>query len=541
VKLSRRSTLAIIAAAAAGLTYTIFPQSRQQRVRHILPSVTADSLSLSVSLAKPSAALVLSVDGDDHAGRQTDTEGRFWSFAVDGLSPANEYQLQLLENGAVIEDNWPLKTFPAWDAMPTSLRLMAYTCAGGGDGFGLGSRQFFKPHSFRQKLFAEGLAQDPDAAVAIGDHIYFDLKGQDFPSAGKGLIKVFSGWYMQMKYGAFDRDAPILGTSNETLLKRVCDEQIADLYGTRFKSVPVFFVSDDHDYFENDDANEDIVTFPPDDFCQRAYQAIASLYYPALPHAPRAGENRQFGLLRYGRLFEAPLFDCAGKLSFEGDDGTLIPQDTEDWIVQRLATSDALHFALAPSHPMGWTAGKWREWYPDVVAPKGFTGVVSNDLMAEVDGQLTTEARKYLWPKGWWQQHQRLLGALYKRPGSRFMFSGDVHAQGAVAITASGDLALADKPVTSVLVGPVSSSDATWPSSARGITAAKPDWMETETLVETKENNGFAMLEIDQSGVRVALHDCGGYDRSLGEDGRTQNAQEISVGSQKGKQGLPAS
>ncbi|MEP0201326.1 MAG: phosphodiesterase [Halioglobus sp.] len=532
MKLSRRSALAIIAAAAAGLTYTILPGSRQQRVRHILPSVTADSLSVSVSLVHPSAALVLSVDGVDHAGHQTDTEGRFWSFAVDGLSPATEYQLQLFESGAVIEDNWPLKTFPAWDTMPHSLCLLAYTCAGGGDGFGVGSRQFFKPHSFRRKLFEEGLAQNPDAAIAIGDHIYFDLKAQAFPSAGKGLIKVFSGLYMRMKYGAFDRDAPILGTSNETLLKRICDEQIADLYGTRFKSVPVFFVADDHDYFENDDANEDFVTFPPDAFSEQAQATIASLYYPPLPHPPIPDANRHFGIFRYGRLFEAPLFDCAGKLSVAGNDIGLIPRGAEEWIMQRTATSDALHFALVPSHPMGWTAGKWREWYPDVVAPAGFTGVVTNTVMDDIAAdQLTTSAQKYLWPQEWWHQHQRLLGALYKRSGSRFMFSGDVHAQGAVAITASGNLKLADKPVISVLVGPVSSSDATWPSSARGIAAAEPGWIETETLVETKESNGFAILEIEKSEVRVVLHDCGGYDRSLGEDGQTQKTQEIHLGS----------
>ncbi len=531
MKLSRRSALAtVIAATAVGLTYTIFPRSRQQRARHILPSVTADSLSLSVSLQKPSAALVLSVDGSDHAGRQTDTEGRFWSFVVDGLSPATQYQLQLTENGAVIEDHWPLKTFPAWDAMPSKLSLMAYTCAGGGDGFGLGSRQFFKPHSFRQKLFAEGLAQNPDAAVAIGDHIYFDLKGGAFPSAGKGLIKVVSGWYMQLKYGAFDRGAPILATGNETLLKKICDEQIAGLYGTLFKSVPMFFVVDDHDYFENDDANENIVTFPPDAFSQQAQATIASLYYPPLPHAPALDLNRHFGILRYGRLFEAPLFDCASKLSFEGDAGNLIPEGVEEWIGQRMTTSDALHFALVPSHPMGWTAGKWREWYPDVVEPAGFTGVVANELINEnASEQLTASAQKYLWPKGWWQQHQRLLGALHQRPGSRFMFSGDVHAQGAVAITASGDLALEDKPVSSVLVGPVSSSDATWPSSARGISAAEPAWLETDSLVETSEVNGFAIFEFEGSVARARLFDCGGYDRSKGEDGRVQRVNEIVI------------
>jgi hypothetical protein len=531
VNLSRRSALALIAAAAAGLTYAILPGFRQQRVRHILPGVTASSLSLSVSLDKPSPALSLSVNGEHHAGRQADSDGRFWSFVVEGLSPSTEYALQLLEGDTVVEGEWPLRTFPGWNDSPSTLRLMAYTCAGGGDGFGFGARQFFKPHAFRQKLFAEGLAQQPDAAIAIGDHIYFDLKGQAVPEAGKGLVRLVAGWYMRLKYGAFDRSQGILGTGNERLLKKICDEQIADLYGTRFKSVPVFFVADDHDYFENDDANEEIVTFPPDPFSEQAHAAVAALYYPPLPHAPGPGMNRHFGILRYGSLFEAPLFDCAGKLSLNGDQGSLVPPAIERWLRQRIASSDATHFALVPSHPMGWTAGKWREWYPDVVAPAGFSGVVTNTVLEDVEGDvLSTAAQKYLWPMGWWQQHQRLLAALYQRPGSRFTFSGDIHAQGAVAITASGDLSLQDRPLTSILVGPVSSSDATWPSAARGIVASEPDWLETRALIDTREVNGFAVLEINQTGVRVRLHDCGGYDRSLEQDGRTQAVREVQAG-----------
>ena len=526
---SRRSMLALIATGAAALTYTVGLRPRQQSVRHILPSVTATSLSLSVSLVNPTAQLLLAVGDNLHRGRQTDTEGRFWAFLVDELEPDTKYLLRLLDGEDFLEDSWPLRTFPDWDDLPASLRLMAYTCAGGGDGFGFGDRQFFKPHAFRQKLFEEGLAQQPDAAIAIGDHIYYDLKGQEVPSAGKGLIKRVAGWYMRLKYGAFDRSKAIFGNSNETLLKKIGDEQIANLYGTRFKSVPVFFVADDHDYFENDDATDQIVTFPPDAFSRKAYEAIAALYYPPLPHAPSTEVNRHFGILRYGRLFEAPLFDCAGKLSFSADQGHLVPAEVEDWLKQRIATSDARHFALMPSHPMGWTAGKWREWYPDVVAPIGFTGVVSNDLMANVDGELTVAARKYLWPKGWWEQHQRLLEALYRRSGSRFTFSGDIHAQGAIEIRSSGDLSLQDRPVTSVLVGPVSSSDATWPSSARGVSAAEPRWLDTYTLGATREINGFAMLEIDQSGVKVRLHDCGGNDRSKDEDGRVQNVCELSI------------
>jgi hypothetical protein len=182
-----------------------------------------------------------------------------------------------------------------------------------------------------------------------------------------------------------------------------------------------------------------------------------------------------------------------------------------------------------PSHPVGWTAGKWREWYPDVVAPEGFVGVVTNENLSDVQGQLTTSAQKYFWQKGWWEQHQRLLEALVKfRQGSRMIFSGDIHALGAVNISNSGELAF-EKPVKSFLVGPVSTSDATWPSAARGIPAGEPGWLTSDELIATREVNGFTIFEFEGLVARARLFYCGGYDRSKGEDGRVQQVDEITI------------
>ena len=192
MKLSRRSALGLLLASTAGATVLQACGLGGNKVRHILPSVTPRSLSLSVSLEKPGKALTLSVDGKHHEGRQTDSKGRFWSFHVDGLTPDTAYELELLEGDIVVEAAWPLKTFPASDARPESFRLMTYTCAGGGDGFGRKDLQFFKPHAFRQKLFDQGLAQKPDAVLAIGDHIYHHLKGQRVPRVGKRLTSCFS-------------------------------------------------------------------------------------------------------------------------------------------------------------------------------------------------------------------------------------------------------------------------------------------------------------------------------------------------------------
>lgn len=530
MKTPRRSFLKWLTAPVA---LSIFPKAMAARaddIRHILPTVTDTLFSISVSVGQPRSKLQLSIDGKEVTGLKMDSKGRFWSFHADGLSPSKTYELQLLDEDGDLGQPWPLRTFPDRNSEPKTFKLMAYTCAGGGDGFGIPKLQFFKPHSFRQKLFEEGLKEKPDAVIAIGDQIYYDLRGGDQPPIGRNpkWSKFFPKSYFKKRYGSFNRSKPIIGTENENVLVRIGDEQIASLYGTRFKSTPIYFVSDDHDYFENDDATPDIVTFPPDKFSRAAQQAIADLYYPSLPDSPAPEWKRAFGTLTYGRLFEASIFDCAGHLTV-GDDARLIPEAAENWLIERTKNSTAKHYAMVPSHPFGWTAGKWREWYPDVVAPEGFTGVVSNDVMSGTKGQLTTAAQKFFWQKGWWDQHQRLLEAMANlRKGSRMIFSGDIHAQGVVNIKTSGELTF-EKPITSILVGPVSTSDATWPSAARGIPAAEPEWVTSDEVLATREVNGFTVFEFKESVARARLFDCGGYDRSKGEDGRVQRVDEIVI------------
>ena len=519
------------------------PGSRQT-VRHILPTVTDTHISITCSVARPVESLSLRLAHKVYTGEQRDSKGVHWSFVVEDLAPDTQYELQLLEGDSPIDSAWPLRTFPAENAEVEQLKLAAFTCAGGGDAFGFNGLQYFKPHAFRHRLFDDLLAQKPDAVIAIGDHIYWDLRGGDRPPLGRrksALIRWIIGAYLRVKYGVFDRDLPLLGSPNEAVLKRIADEQIADLYGTRFKSTPIFFISDDHDYFENDDAEKDLVTFPADAFSRAAHRAVADLYYPPLPYAPTPDTQRSFGLFKYGNLFEAPLLDCAGQMSLaenlapgEGkakdtNRARLFPEDIERWVLDRIEVSNAKHFALVPSHPMGWTAGKWREWYPDVVAPEGFEGLVTNELNLDgaTKGVLTTKAQKYLWQRGWWTQHQRLLQALSARPGSRFTFSGDIHAQGAIAIEVSGDEALPGGLVKSLLVGPVSTSDATWPSFARGIPANQPDWLQTTTLSVTEEVNGFALFDIRSSGVMAQLFNCGGHDASGADDGRVQGVTDL--------------
>src|SRR5262245_62393738 len=123
--------------------------------------------------------------------------------------------------------------------------------------------------------------------------------------------------------GKFDRSALVLGSDNETVLKRAVEPQLIEVYGTDFRSTPVFFMQDDHDYFDNDEATDEVVTFPPSWFMLQLARTTQSMYYPEyLPDATRPlglpwssagdrawGVSASFGTLRYGRLAELLLYD----------------------------------------------------------------------------------------------------------------------------------------------------------------------------------------------------------------------------------------
>ena len=327
------------------------------------------------------------------------------------------------------------------------------------------------------------------------------------------------GSYIGLVYGSFNRSEEASSSKNEKVLTNIGNDQIASLYGTRFKSTPIFFIPDDHDYFENDDAEEKLVTFPADDFSKDAFKQMADLFYPPLLDTPDGQPKRKIGRIRYGNAFEGLIADCAGDMTLGDKKALLISKKNEEWLLSRIDQSKAKTLAFIPSHPFGYTAGKWREWYPDVVAEEGASGTVINELLSGNKGSLTTEVNKYLWQEGWFLQHQRLIKAISQRKGSRFVFSGDIHAIGAVSIIKSGKLKLKTKLKT-FLVGPVGSSSAGWPSFARGITAENPENLECESIYKIREENGFTFFSIDNNKVLADVISCGGHNPENEENGK---------------------
>ncbi|HVR30588.1 MAG TPA: hypothetical protein VMS86_13770 [Thermoanaerobaculia bacterium] len=482
------------------------------QVRHLLPAVSHDRFLLKLSLrARPASIPVLRVGEDQRVhGSMSDTRGLFWRFDAPGLEPMTSYQLELRDGRERLCDPWTLGTFPPLESQPSAFRLLVYTCAGGHeDARPPDGRTAFLPLAHRRRLLARALSFSPQAVVAIGDHVYWDLRAG--PSA-----QLLAGSEIAARLDArsFRRDVAVLATENEPRLERVVSPQIADLYGTLLRSTPVFFVQDDHDYFENDHADEDIVTFPPDPFMLRLARATQQLYYPEfLPDPGRpttlattgatdraAGVCESFGTLRYGRLVEALLWDCRRFVTLAGRSGVFLPADAEGWLRARMAVpaSEMRHVVQVPSTPFGWSAGKWGEWYPDLL---------------QDDGKLGTAKAKPYWQEGWRLQHDRLLEAAAAMDRKPLFVSGDLHALATGSIRRSGNLNLRSNPITTVLSGPLGTGEMGWPSAFRGIGATPPTGVEIDQSLRPLERNGFTLIDWTEDGVTLRL-----FSWKLGED-----------------------
>jgi hypothetical protein len=520
-RLSRRQFLQTGALLAAGIALPAANLLASDdwhagELAHLLPAASHERFLIKASFRTPLAeAPRLSVNGRSVAGQRTDTAGKFWRFDAAGLKSDTVYTLQILgANGRALCATWPLKTFPLPDATPERVRLLVYTCAGGNpDAKGPGGMEAFRSLAIRHALLERGLSYRPDVVIANGDHVYQDQRTW-LESASPTIRKAATDYYNQV--GMFDTSQAVLGTANEPLLKKMVDPQIAHLYGTRLRSTPVFFLMDDHDYFENDEAEENFITFPPDNFDLTLARTVQDMYFPEfLPERSRslilpgsnaadraAGVSECFGTLRYGKLLEMLMYDCGRYLSLKDRHAGLVPPEAEKWLLERTRGSDARHMIHMPSTPFGWSAGKWREWYPDVVVSDEIMAAppaVLSQRFGSVRGtnmRLSTARQKYMWQSGWFGQHQRIVAAMAQQRRPAVMMSGDLHATGWDRMTRSGDIDLRANPMHIILNGPLGTGMAGWPSGPRGLGPGAPDALTLERNGKPMEKNGFSIVDI---------------------------------------------
>ena len=470
-------------------------------VRHLLPAVNESRILIkaSFSSALTETPRLLIQNGSSNRlveGYVNDTSGEFWQFYATELQSDTEYELSLRDSGGnALCEPWPLSTFPAPQQNPEQVRVLFYTCAGGPEGeyFGIGDRRGNLPIAIRQRLLKRGLSFTPQAAVANGDHIYWDLHTWLGDQAGE--------LSPAGQRSNFDFAARVMGGSNEEAMKLAAGPQIAPLYGTAFRSTPVYFLQDDHDHWENDSP----LTYPVPWFQLQLARTTQQLYYPEfLPDVTRSrglpyssssarGElSESFGTLRYGQLLEVLLYDVRRTLSVGELNAVFLDSNVENWLVQRTASQDTRHLVHVPSNPPGWTAGKWGEWYPDVLHPE--------------TGQLTTQIPKPHWQQGWLNQHDRIMQSLadmkHRNP---LVIAGDLHATGVGTMHGAGNLDFSDNPITNILCGPVSTSIRGFPSVVRGVRPAPSQYLNFQEQVPPFEEHGFSIVDFEQDRIVAKL------------------------------------
>jgi hypothetical protein len=510
--ITRRNIMAAAATAApllSGLARRAHAQSSAPdwdhgQLAHLLPTVSSDRMLIKASFRQPlTAAPFLQVGETRFAGVRGDSVGLFWQFHAADLRPGTPYQLTLRDaDGNTLAEPWTLKTFPAPGQAVPRMRLLMYSCAGGHDVFAEAHTGFeFLPTAVRQRLLKRALSFQPDALVANGDHVYWDLLA---PRLAPKLGANPAGEHYA---GRFDRAAPLLGSPNEQVLLRAAGPQIVPVYGTLCRSVPVFFLQDDHDHFDNDEATDEAVTFPPDNFMIQAARATQRLYYPEfLPDPTRpaglpgedivdragwrpSGLSESFGTLRYGNLAEVLLYDVRRTMTLNGPTAVFVAPEVEAWVKLRMAARDTAHVVNAPSNPPGWSAGKWGEWYPDILG---------------ADGKLTVATPKPYWQPGWLAQHDRLLAAMAAMPDSvPLVITGDLHATAEGRILASGNADFSRRPVIAALPGAFGTSTGGWASEFRGVGPSVPNHLRMEETVRPVEENGFSILDFTPEAITI--------------------------------------
>ena len=472
----------------------------QGQLQHLIPTASHDRFLIKASFTQAqSAPPELQIGGTTVRGQSNTSAADFWQFDVPGLTPATTFQLALRgAGGKALCEPWSLATFPAPDAMPERLRVMIYTCGGGHDGLNQGlpdGKTSWLPSALRRKLLQRGLSFKPDALIANGDQIYWDLRA---PLASK-LIGAMGAKIA----GTFDRAQPVFGTSNEIVFRRATGAQIIPQYGALLRSTPVFFMQDDHDYFDNDEATDDIITFPPDHFMLELARATRHLYYPeylpdlnrplGLPGASAPdrppGVAEAFGTLRYGKLAEILLYDIRRTQTLAGPSAVFVEDTVESWLKSRMADREVIHVVNIPSNPPGWSAGKWGEWYPDILGK---------------DGKLTTDTAKPYWQSGWLKQHDRLMQAIAAMPGRiPLVVSGDLHAIAEGFMQRAGSLDFGNNPIVVILSGPLGTGDRGWPSAFRGIGASVPTHLVMDEKLKPIEENGFILADFTRDSITV--------------------------------------
>ena len=380
-------------------------------LRHILPGVSDTRFLIKTSFNTPLAETpTLHVGGTAVRGRMGDTHSEHWHFYATDLKPDRPYRLSLVRR----QGTRALRALGARDLSGTR------RTAGELPPVDLHLRrrprdpQIPSDRDTQPAAAARAYRSSPQAVVANGDHVYWDL----LAPVGNARCSACRPKRVKLSPAHSIARRSCSAATTKRVLKRAAGPQIVPVYGTDFRSTPVFFMQDDHDYFDNDEATDEAVTFPPSQFMLSLARATQNMYYPeflqtsrvrsALPFSSAGdrvwGISESFGTIRYGRLAELCSTTCAGPRRWPARARSMSISKSRRGSRRAPPATEITHVVHVPSNPPGWTAGKWGEWYPDVLGD---------------DGKLTVKVPKPYWQPGWLKQHDRLMEAIGRNEAPR--------------------------------------------------------------------------------------------------------------------------
>jgi hypothetical protein len=132
---------------------------------HVLPTSSHDRILLKTSFkGRLEAPPNLQIGDQRVIGQRTDTGGSFWQFHAADLKAGTTYRLSLASSdGRSLCEPWTLSTMPAPDELPSRLRLLVYSCAGGHDIFRSAHTGFeFLPTAVRQRSYMSAARGEAD-------------------------------------------------------------------------------------------------------------------------------------------------------------------------------------------------------------------------------------------------------------------------------------------------------------------------------------------------------------------------------------------
>jgi hypothetical protein len=171
-------------------------------------------------------------------------------------------------------------------------------------------------------------------------------------------------------------------------------------------------------------------------------------------------------------------------------DSRMVPKAIERWLVKRTRKTPAAHYSHMCGTPILWTAGKYAEWYPDIL----------------VDGQLRIDVDKPYWPDGWDDQHDRLVrAASARRDRIPLWIQGDLHCSALGLMTETRGDDLSKNPIVALGVGTPGTGTPGFPSGFRGVKPKPSLTVQADEILEPLEENGFSLIDYTAREIKVSM------------------------------------